>query len=147
MTLLTSERELYAPLCTYLGRRNWVGVGTVVAEELPLSGRRVDLAMVTRSGRLTSIEFKLRDTGRALWQATLNTHFFDRSLVVMGTGVSHALLARAAAAGVEVITVSDVTIRRSVALRSHKPDPKVKRRASQRIHERGTEWGDYVRGL
>jgi hypothetical protein len=143
----TSERQLYSPLCCYLARRRWVGDGTVVAEEVPLAGRRVDLAALTRSGRLLSVEFKVRDSTRALWQATLNTHFFDRSLVVMGSGVSGVLLARATQCGVEVITLTDSGFRRSASGGQRRTDPKIRQRVIGKIRDRSMDWGAYVRSL
>ena len=45
-------------------------------------GRRVDLAVLTRSGRTTAYELKIRDNRRALQQAAYNKLAFDRSYVV-----------------------------------------------------------------
>lgn len=144
---LTSERELYEPVLLYLERRRWIGAGSIVAEEIPLSGRRVDFAVLTRSGRLIAIEFKLSDFGRALWQATLNTHFFDRSIMAVNARASADAAERARLAGVELIARQESKYIRSGPAKWEQPPHVVRSRVISKIRSRGMTWGDYVRQL
>lgn len=144
---ITRERELYAPILLYMERRRWIGAGSIIAEEIPLSGRRVDCAVLTRSGRLIAIEFKLSDLGRALWQATLNTQFFDRSIVAVNARASDAAVERARLAGVELIARRESNYVRSGPAEWKRPPHVVRQRVVSKIHNRGMTWGDYVRQL
>ena len=70
------------PLLEWLKARRWLREDTIVSRELPWMGRRVDLAILTRSGRTTAYELKIRDNRRAIQQAAYNKLAFDRSYVV-----------------------------------------------------------------
>lgn len=70
------------PLLEWLKAKRWLREDTIVSRELPWMGRRVDLAVLTRSGRTTAYELKIRDNRRALQQAAFNKLAFDRSYVV-----------------------------------------------------------------
>lgn len=144
---LASERELYAPVLLYMERCRWIGAGSIVAEEIPLSGRRIDCAVLTRSGRLLSIEFKLTDVGRVLWQATLNTHFFDRSIVALRSRASAHAIERARLAGVEIISRSGSKYTRVCSSDWERPPRAVRDRVIAKVQDRGVCWGDYVRQL
>ena len=76
------ERRLERPLLEWLKTKGWLREDTIVSWELPWMGRRVDLAILTRSGRTTAYELKIRDNRRALQQAAYNKLAFDRSYVV-----------------------------------------------------------------
>ena len=76
------ERRLERPLLEWLKAKGWLREDTIVSRELPWMGRRVDLAILTRSGRTTAYELKIRDNRRALQQAAYNKLAFDRSYVV-----------------------------------------------------------------
>ena len=76
------ERRLERPLLEWLKMKGWLREDTIVSRELPWMGRRVDLAILTRSGRTTAYELKIRDNRRALQQAAYNKLAFDRSYVV-----------------------------------------------------------------
>ena len=76
------ERRLEKPLLEWLKTKGWLRDDTIVSRELPWMGRRVDLAILTRSGRTTAYELKIRDNRRALQQAAYNKLAFDRSYVV-----------------------------------------------------------------
>ena len=76
------ERRLERPLLEWLKKKGWLREDTIVSRELPWMGRRVDLAILTRSGRTTAYELKIRDNRRALQQAAYNKLAFDRSYVV-----------------------------------------------------------------
>ena len=78
----TGERRLERPLLEWLKAKGWLREDTIVSRELPWMGRRVDLAILTRSGRTTAYELKIRDNRRALQQAAYNKLAFDRSYVV-----------------------------------------------------------------
>lgn len=144
---IASERDLYSPVLLYMERRRWIGSGSLIAEEVPLSGRRVDCAILTRSGRLLAIEFKLSDFGRALWQATLNTHFFDRSLMAVNARASVDAVERARSAGVELIARRESTYTRSAPAEWNRPPHVIRQRVISKICSRGVAWEDYVRRL
>ena len=52
---------LERPLLEWLKAKGWLREDTIVSRELPWMGRRVDLAILTRSGRTTAYELKIRD--------------------------------------------------------------------------------------
>ena len=79
------ERWLERPLLKWLKAKRWLREDTIVSREVPWMGRRVDLATLTRSGRTTAYELKIRDNRRALQQAAYNKLAFDRSYVVTET--------------------------------------------------------------
>ena len=66
------ESRMLAPLIQWLEARRWVREDSVVALEMPLSGRRVDLVVLTRSGALSAFELKLGGFSRVLEQAVYN---------------------------------------------------------------------------
>jgi hypothetical protein len=144
---LQSERELYVPALAYVHGRRWAGIGAVVAEEVPVSGRRVDCGVLTRSGRLLAFEFKLRNTTKALWQASLNSYFFDRSFVVINTRVTPATMEKASAFGVEILSIIDNECIHVGRSRPGGPQRVVRRRVKTKVLERGHDWGDYVQGF
>jgi hypothetical protein len=77
------ERRLEAPLLRFLEKHGWVLADTLIIHELSWHGRHVDMATRTRSGRLSSYEFKLKSFGRVLEQAIYNRLSFDQSYVVV----------------------------------------------------------------
>lgn len=141
---LASERDLYAPVLLYMERCRWIGPESLIAEEIPLSGRRIDCAVLTKSGRLIAIEFKLADVGRVLWQATLNTHFFDRSIMAVRSQASAHAIERARLAGVEIIGRSGSKYTRACSSDWNRPPRVVRDRVIAKIQDRGVCWGDYV---
>lgn len=106
VTSRPQEAELLAPLDRWLRDRRLIRDDSLVVRELPLHGRRVDLAVLTRSGRTTAYELKLRDNRRALEQGALNGVSFDRSFVVTASRPSPTTLEQAGALGIGVLLVS-----------------------------------------
>lgn len=82
MTEISGENKLEKPLLDWLERRRWLRGDAIVSRELPWLGRRIDLAILSRSGRTTAYELKLRNNKRAIQQAAYNKLAFDRSYVV-----------------------------------------------------------------
>ncbi|GAA1495198.1 hypothetical protein GCM10009628_02000 [Paeniglutamicibacter kerguelensis] len=76
-----------------------------MVREFPVSGRRVDLAALTKSGVLSAFELKLDDFGRVLEQAVYNRQTFDRSWIVIGRTPRDSSLNDASRFGVGVITI------------------------------------------
>lgn len=77
-----AEVNLLAPLVGWLQRRRQLRHDAVVIEELPWFGRRIDLAVLTRSGIALSFELKLAHNRRAIEQSYLNGVAFDRTYLV-----------------------------------------------------------------
>ena len=103
------ERALLAPLITWLRTSGRVRDDTVLVEEMPWFGRRVDLATLTRTRRTTAYELKLADNRRAIEQAAYNALSFDRSYVVTGTMPSPEITQLARDHGVGVIVITSRT--------------------------------------
>jgi hypothetical protein len=83
------ERRLQAPLLRHLESCGWVRWDTLIVHELPWHGRHVDMVTRTRSGSITSYEFKLGAFGRVLEQAIYNRLSFDRSYAVVASMPRH----------------------------------------------------------
>lgn len=120
------------PLIAGLKRRGWIGPGSLLAEELPINGRRVDFACLSRSGTLSAFELKLGDYGRVIEQAAYNALSFDRSWVVVDRRPPLARIDLAGRMGLGIIVVradssiqivlrpvlsADLAMRRRVATR------------------------------
>lgn len=93
------------PLVQWLEDRRWIRSDSIKALEVPVNGRRVDLAILTKSGVLSSFELKLGGFGRVLEQAVYNTRSFDRSWIVIGNEPRYENLAEAERFGVGIIVV------------------------------------------
>lgn len=145
--VVKSERELYRPALAYVRQRRWLDGSALIADEVPLSGRRVDCGVLTRSGRLIAFEFKLRDVGRVLWQASLNRLYFDRSFIVVNHRINPETVSKAVSLGVEVLSIVDGECQYDGRVDRGRPQPVVRRRVREKLSERGLEWGDYVQGL
>lgn len=123
---------MLAPLIEGLKRRGWIGPGTLVAEELPVNGRRVDFACMSKSGRLSAFELKLGDYGRVIEQAAYNALSFDRSWAVvdrrppsarvdlaerMGLGIMVICADSSIEVVLRPVTSADLAMRRRMAMR------------------------------
>lgn len=106
-----AESDLLQPLLEWLASRGWLGSRSVVVDELPWSGRRVDLVTVTSKNRTTAYELKLNGTRRAIQQASYNRLAFDRAYVVTAAMPTEESLCAAQEAGVGVILADGTGIR------------------------------------
>lgn len=105
------EWRLERPLLAWLQSRGRLRKDTIVSRELPWLGRRVDLATLSRSGRTTAYELKVRDNRRALEQAAFNKLAFDRSYVVTESEPAEANKALAREVGVGFILLRNGSTR------------------------------------
>ena len=94
------------PLLQWLQRNRWIRQDSIVAPEFSWSGRRVDLATLTRSGVSSAYELKLSDTRRVLYQAALNAVSFDRSFIVTASQPSFDNLEQARLLGLGVLVMN-----------------------------------------
>lgn len=100
-----AEVDLLAPLVAWLERRRQLRHDAVIIEELPWLGRRIDLAVLARSGVASSFELKLAHNRRAIEQSYLNGVAFDRSYLVTATLPSSINREQARSQGIGVIHV------------------------------------------
>lgn len=100
------EEQLEQPLLDWLRRTGRIREDTIILRELPWQGRRVDLATLTRSGRLTAYELKLNGSKRAFVQASYNSASFDRSYVVTASRPVERNMAAARKAPIGIILIS-----------------------------------------
>jgi hypothetical protein len=131
------ELKLRAPLLWYLRQHRWVRQDTIIIEELPWHGRRVDMVTRVRSGILTSYELKLASFGRVLEQAIYNRLSFDRSYLVVEAMPRPENLAEAHRHGVGVILVNDdatYCILRSPLVRA---EPVLRQRLGDKVRAAG----------
>lgn len=136
-----TERELLSPLIAYLTSSRRARFDTLIVEELPWNGRRVDLATLTASRNTTAFELKLRNNGRAIEQAAHNRLSFDRSYVVTATPPSIASLEEAHNASVGIIVVDVETMGAKVVLESpsQATSPIVRKRLLWKLRQHGSE--------
>ena len=99
------EARLLPGLFDFLRTSGRLRADTIVVEELPWHGRRVDMVTLTRSGVLSSYELKLNNFGRVLEQATYNQLSFDRSWIVVGRQPNELNLALAERFRIGVIVI------------------------------------------
>lgn len=133
-----SESDLYEPLLQWLVARRQLNDESVLAIELPWHGRRVDVAIASKSGATSAFELKLRHNRRALEQSYLNTVTFDRSYLVTATTLGAENLGRAATMGVGVVVCSLRLrqLRLIIPPRVGGIDPRVRTRLRQQIVRR-----------
>lgn len=140
MTPLT-ERDLYAPLLAKLARLRRVRDDSLIAEELPLYGRRVDLAILTSSGSLFSVELKLRDLRGVLAQARLNLESFDRSYIAVGTEPARGWLSQAATHGIGVFVVNG-SVRLASEPTRNSAHHVARQQVVEKVKRQGRKWSD-----
>lgn len=134
---LPGERRLQDPLLQFLLERRWVRSDTLIVHELPWHGRRVDMVTRTRTGSLTSYEFKLGSFGRALEQALYNRMSFDRSYIVIDgmPRPTNLALSELYSVGVIMVAESQATcLLKSPARRANSP---LRNRLNARVLEAG----------
>lgn len=126
---------MYPPLLQWLTARRQLNSDSVFATELPWHGRRVDLAVASKSGPTSAFELKLSHNRRALEQSYLNTVTFDRSYLVTATALGADNLQRAASVGVGVVVCNLRTshLRLIVPPRVGRVDSKVRARLREQI--------------
>jgi hypothetical protein len=134
-----AEIDLLAPLVAWLQRRRQVRHDAVIVEELPWLGRRVDLAVLTRSGIASSFELKLAHNRRAMEQSYLNGVAFDRSYLVTATRPSPTNLEQAKSQGIGVIHVALTSAEVSLVLPAalQRVDPRVRLKLRRVMAARG----------
>lgn len=130
-----SESDLLLPLLRWLAARGRVGVRSVWVDELPWSGRRVDLVTVTSKNRTTAYELKLNGTRRAIEQSAYNRLAFDRSYVVTAAMPTEESLRAAREAGVGVILAESAGIRIILEAPTSQVESRLKRKLVRVIRE------------
>lgn len=136
MSKRPTEADLLQPLVAGIAARRWVGSRSIVVEELPWSGRRVDLVALTSTKTTIAFELKLNTTQRAIRQSTYNRLAFDRSYVVTAVQPTEASIKAAESAGVGVIVVSTDGIRVVLQARTAEVDTRLKQKVVRTIRER-----------
>ena len=106
-----TEAALLPQLLTWLQRTRRIRSDTIIATEVPWFGRRIDLVTVTKSGRVTTYELKLRKSVRAVEQAAYNRIAAERSYVVSPTTPTGENLSSALALGVGIVLCTEGGIR------------------------------------
>ena len=134
---MKKEVQLEQPLLDWLRRTGRIREDTIIVRELPWQGRRIDLATLTRSGRLTAYELKLNGSKRAVLQASYNRTSFDRSYVVTASKPVDRNMAVAREAEIGVILISKIGNPRLIAPCDMKgPNQLLRNRLLQKIRSR-----------
>lgn len=134
---MNREKQLEQPLLDWLRRTGRIREDTIILRELPWQGRRVDLATLTKSGRLTAYELKLNGSKRALRQASYNSASFDRSYVVTASRPVERNIAVARETTIGVILISKGDSPRMVVPCTRKgPNPLLRNRLLRKIRSR-----------
>lgn len=123
-------------LVRWLRQTRWIDERATLVQELPVNGRRVDLAVLSVSGRLSAFELKLKGSARVLEQASYNRLSFDRSWAVVGTVPLAANIEAARAHGIGLIVISEKRSPR-VVVRPSPPtaQPEMRLRVARRMKE------------
>jgi hypothetical protein len=100
------ESGMMPTLVDFLRKRQWVRSDSLLAREFPVNGRRVDLAVLTKSQVASAFELKIGGFSRVLEQAVYNRMTFDRSWVVVSGEPRATNVAEAAKYGVGAIVIS-----------------------------------------
>lgn len=122
------EDEMLDPLLAWLGATGRLGEQPILKEQFAWYGRRVDLAVLLKSGATAAYELKLSKLSRAIEQAGYNRLAFDRSYIVTATVPSSSALAEAAAIGVGVIRLERSSAKVLVRSPVQSVDPLLRRR-------------------
>lgn len=146
MKQVLGEQQLLGPLLSFLRKRGRVRYDTIIAEEFPWHGRRVDLATLTASRRAIAFELKLRDNGGAIEQAISNRLSFDRSYVVTATrpGERHLGLARGSLVGIIVVNLDTLDVDPILKSPASTIPPSVRRQLLKKMRIHGSTLS-YVR--
>jgi hypothetical protein len=126
--LLQGEARLLRPLVQWLRETRRAKPDTHIALELAWFGRRIDVAMLTRSHRTVAYELKLGGLGRALEQAAYNRLSFDRSYVVTQSFPRPENVALAAKYGIGLIVIRSGEVRLVLDSPIRRPAPEVRTR-------------------
>lgn len=123
-------------LVLWLRRLRWIDERAILVQELPVNGRRVDLAVLSASGRLSAFELKLKGSARVLEQASYNRLSFDRSWAVVGAVPLPANVEVARAHGIGLLVISGdrpplVVVRPSAP----SVQPEMRRKVASRMRE------------
>jgi len=130
-----AEADLLQPLVAGIAARRWVGSRSIVVEELPWSGRRVDLVALTSTNTTIAFELKLNTTRRAIQQSTYNRLAFDRSYVVTAVQPTEASIKAAENVGVGVIVVTEKGISVVLQARASEVGTQLKQKVVRTIRE------------
>lgn len=135
--LMRREIQLKQPLLDWLRRTGRIREDTIILWELSWQGRRIDLATLTRSGRLTAYELKLNGSKRAFLQASYNSASFDRSYVVTASRPVERNMAAAREATIGIILISKSDNPQLIApCGMQAPNPLLRNRLLRKIRSR-----------
>jgi hypothetical protein len=130
------ERDLYPPLLSFLCSEWGLDENTLLAEEVSLHGRFVDLALLVPAAGSVAFEFKVAATKRALEQAAFNRLSFHESYVVLGVVPSKKNLGLAQQLGIGVIYVGREGARSLIVGKRSEPGEAINQRVTRRIQSR-----------
>lgn len=101
------ESVLLMPLLDMIRRRGWVSSTSILRSEMPLNGRRIDLATMTSTGISSAYELKIGSFQRVLEQAMYNRISFDKSWIVVNHMPQCRNLDQARENGIGIIVFDD----------------------------------------
>lgn len=128
-------KALLGPLISWLVSSKRAQSGSRLHAELPISGRRVDIALVSNRLTISSFELKLGNTARAIEQAIYNRTLFDRSFVVLGHTPDSRNIEIASSFGVGIIVASLESTRCILASPLARPDRDIRARLLRSINK------------
>ncbi len=129
------EARMLPDLVRWLRLTRRIRGDSLLVQEMPLNGRRVDLAVMTRSGALSAFELKLGGFGRVLEQAAYNRLSFDRSWIVIESQPRSENIAAAREFGIGVIVVRGSKPAILVRPGHAGPDPALRARVTSRLRK------------
>lgn len=129
----SGELRLREPLLMLLERRRWIRPDTLIIDELPWHGRRVDLVTRTRSGIIVSYELKIGSFSRALEQAIYNRLSFDRSYMVVASMPRPENREMAAFHNVGIILIADFSAACILRSPHTHADPVLRQRLDEKV--------------
>lgn len=135
------ERAMMPALTRWLVGTGRIGQRTLMAEEIPWLGRRVDVALLSARGATTAFELKVGSAQRVLEQTAYNSQSFHRSWMVTPHHPKPETLAWAQELGLGILVVRDQVVQVSCLPRTHSPHITVTRRLRAAIRDRMRDTG------
>lgn len=132
------EAALLPTLMHWLIATGRIRARTLVAQEVPLLGRRVDLALLTARGVTTAFELKIGRLQRVLEQASYNRASFHRSWIVTSNRPKPDGLDWALELGVGLLVIQHDTVTALAAPALRTPHPAAVKRLRAAIQARAT---------
>jgi hypothetical protein len=135
----SGERTMMPRLVEWLVGTGRLRDRTIIANEVPWLGRRVDVALLTARGETTAIELKVGGLQRALEQAAYNAASFHRSWIVTSSHPRAEGIGWALELGIGILVIEQDRASVVTLPRTRTPRPGVAARVRSAIRAKGSD--------